>query len=75
MTHVTEEVMDKGGATSMIGGALLWIADKIDLVNVNDLLTCISLLVGVVWMCFKIRNEMLTNKIKKREYEEGSKLD
>jgi len=75
MTHETQELMDKGGATSMIGGALLWVMDKVNLLNVNDVLTGISLFVGIIWVCFKIRNEMLTNKLKRRELEKIDKLD
>ena len=74
MTH-TEEMMDKGGATSMIGGATLWVVDKLNLISVNDVLTGVSLLVGIIWVCFKIRNEMMTFKINKRNYEKTDKLD
>lgn len=69
MTTQAQEVMDKGGATSMISGALLWIADKFSLLNVNDVLTGISLFVGIIWVIFKIKNEMLTFKMKKREFD------
>jgi hypothetical protein len=75
MTHATTEVMDKGGMSAMVGGTLLWITDKLNLINVNDVLTGISLLVGIIWVCFKIRNETLTYKINKRELEKGDKLD
>ena len=75
MTNTVTAAMDKGGGASMIGGALLWITDKLEIINVNDVLTGVSLIVGIVWVCFKIRNETLTHKINKRKYDETNKLD
>lgn len=69
MPH-THELIDKGGATSMIGGSFLWIMDKLSLINVNDILTGVSLSVGIVWVVFKIRNEMLTYRINKKKHDE-----
>jgi hypothetical protein len=65
--------LDTGGGVSMLTGTTLWIVDKLNLMTVNDVLTGVSLFVGVIWVCFKIRNEMMLYKINKRNYDNGSK--
>jgi hypothetical protein len=65
--------LDTAGGASMATGTILWIVDKLNLMTVNDVLTGVSLFVGVIWVCFKIRNEMMLYKINKRNYDNGSK--
>ena len=75
MTQATETAFDTGGALSMAIGAVLWIFDKMHLLNVNDVLTGISLFIGIIWVFFKIRNEVITYKINKKKLDSLKKND
>lgn len=60
---------DAGGASSLITGTFLFIADKVHLLNVNDFLVGLTTLGGLVWMVYKIIGQRLDNRIKRQELE------
>jgi len=62
--------MDKGGLTMGAFGVGSWLVDKLNIMTVNDVLTGVSLLVGIIWVCFKIRNEIITYKLNKKKLDE-----
>ena len=66
----TTATIDSAGAGLTIGGVTLYIVDTLKIIPVNDILTGVSILLGIVWMIFKTKNEMLTFKLKKRKLDE-----
>ena len=68
MPHTT--TIDSAGAGLTIGGVTLYIVDTLKIIPVNDILTGVSILLGIVWMIFKIKNEILTFKLKKKKLDE-----
>lgn len=55
-----------GGAT-FIASISLKSMEWFNLANINDILTTISILGGLVWMVFKIKNARLDSKLKEKE--------
>ena len=62
-------IQDAGGGGSLLTGAFLYVINKIHLADINDLLIIATSLVGLVWVCFKIKGTILDNKIKKKTLE------
>ena len=50
------QTLDTAGGISMLTGTTLWVIDKLNLISVNDVLTGISLFIGIIWVCFKLSN-------------------
>ena len=66
-------MQNAGGGGSLITGALLYAINRIHLADINDLLIIITSLVGLVWVCFKIKGTILDNMIKKKTLEKDFK--
>ena len=58
-----------GGAT-FIASISLKSIEWLNLANINDFLTTVSIVGGLVWMLFKIKNARLDSKLKQKELNE-----
>jgi threonine/homoserine efflux transporter RhtA len=70
---MTNEAADVGGAGSLITGVILFIVDKVQLADINDILVTITTLGGAIWMVYKIVGQRMDNKIKKKKLDELEK--
>jgi len=67
---MSQDLADAGGASSLATGVVFYIAEALNMANINDVLTGLSLAGGLVWMGYKIAGQRLENKIKKEKLEE-----
>lgn len=67
---MSQDLADAGGASSLVTGVILYIAEALNIANINDVLTGLSLAGGLVWMGYKIAGQRLENKIKKEKLDE-----
>ena len=75
MTHEAAEVTkDTTGILGWIIGLGTYLIDKLQLMSINDLLTGISITVGIVWAIFKIIDTRLSIKIKKQTLKDNEQL-
>jgi hypothetical protein len=72
-------IQNAGGGGSLFTGALLWVINQVHLADINSLLITMTTLGGLVWLFFKVRGTILSNKgteldneIKRKQIEKDS---
>lgn len=60
-------IADYLGGTTFIASISLWSMEVFNLANINNILTTASLIGGLIWMVFKIKNARLDSKLKEKE--------
>ncbi len=63
-------IADYLGGVTFIASISLKSIEWFNLANINDLLTTVSIVGGLVWMVFKIKNARLDSKLKQKELDE-----
>jgi len=63
-------IADYLGGTTFIASISLYSMEWFNLVNINDILTTVSLLGGLFWLFYKIKNARLDSKLKQKELDE-----
>lgn len=75
MSNELKDIIDGSGFGTAIMSINLFIADRLNIVNVNQYLIAITSICGIIWVISKIRGQRLDNKLKQREldnYKEDS---
>jgi len=63
-------IADYLGGTTFIASISLYSMEWFNLININDVLTTISLVGGLFWLFYKIKNARLDSKLKQKELDE-----
>jgi len=63
-------IVDYLGGFTFIASISLKSMEWFNLANINDILTTVSILGGLVWLVFKIKNARLDSKLKQKELDE-----
>lgn len=67
MSNEVEAAADSVGATTTIMSVMMFIWDRLNVVDINQWLITVTSIGGIVWVVFKIRGQYLDNKLKQRE--------
>jgi hypothetical protein len=67
MSNEAEAVTDSLGATTTFMSVIMFIWDRLNVVDINQWLITVTSIGGIVWVVFKIRGQYLDNKLKQRE--------
>jgi hypothetical protein len=67
MSNEAEAVTDSLGATTTFMSVIMFIWDRLNVVDINQWLITVTSIGGIVWVVFKIRWQYLDNKLKQRE--------
>jgi hypothetical protein len=67
MSNEAEAVTDSLGATTTFMSVMMFIWDRLNVVDINQWLITVTSIGGIVWVIFKIRGQYLDNKLKQRE--------
>jgi hypothetical protein len=72
MTNEAEAAADSLGATTTIMSVMMFIWDRLNVVDINQWLITVTSIGGIVWVIFKIRGQYLDNKLKQRELDKDN---
>jgi hypothetical protein len=67
MSNEAEAAADSIGATTTLMSVMMFIWDKLNVVDINQWLITVTSIGGIVWVVFKIRGQYLDNKLKQRQ--------
>jgi hypothetical protein len=67
MSNEAEALTDSVGATTTFMSVIMFIWDRLNVVDINQWLITVTSIGGIVWVVFKIRGQYLDNKLKQRE--------
>jgi hypothetical protein len=67
MSNEAEAAADSIGATTTLMSVMMFIWDRLNVVDINQWLITVTSIGGIVWVVFKIRGQYLDNKLKQRE--------
>jgi hypothetical protein len=67
MSNEAEALTDSVGATTTFMSVIMFIWDRLNVVDINQWLITVTSIGGIVWVIFKIRGQYLDNKLKQRE--------
>jgi hypothetical protein len=67
MSNEAEAVTDSLGATTTFMSVMMFIWDRLNVVDINQWLITVTSIGGIVWVIFKIRGQYLDNKLKQRQ--------
>jgi hypothetical protein len=67
MSNEAEALTDSVGATTTLMSVMMFIWDRLNVVDINQWLITVTSIGGIVWVVFKIRGQYLDNKLKQRE--------
>lgn len=73
MSSEVSGVLDGGGFGTAIMSIVLFVADQLSVLDVNQYLITITSACGIVWIILKIRGSYLDNKLKKLDIKKESK--
>jgi hypothetical protein len=51
---------------------MMFVSDRLDVVNINQWLITVTSIGGIVWIAYKIRGQYLDNKLKQRELDKDN---
>jgi hypothetical protein len=72
MSSEVKAVADGAGFTTALTSVYLYIADKLNVIEVNQYLVTITSIGGLIWLVYKIRGQHLDNKIKKKQLDKDN---
>lgn len=72
MSVEVKNIIDGGGFGTAIMSIYLFIADKLNVVNINQWLITITSIGGIIWIAYRIRGQYLDNKLKERELDKDN---
>jgi hypothetical protein len=72
MSNEAEAAADSLGATTTIMSVMMFIWDRLNVVDINQWLITVTSIGGIVWVIFKIRGQYLDNKLKQRELDKDN---
>ena len=72
MSNELKDIIDGSGFGTAIMSINLFIADRLNIVNVNQYLIAITSICGIIWVISKIRGQRLDNKLKQRELDKDN---
>jgi hypothetical protein len=67
MSNEAEAAADSIGATTTLMSVMMFIWDRLNVVDINQWLITVTSIGGIVWVVFKIRGQYLDNKLKQRQ--------
>jgi hypothetical protein len=67
MSNEVEAVADSIGLSTALMSVMMFVSDRLDVVNINQWLITVTSIGGIVWVVFKIRGQYLDNKLKQRQ--------
>jgi hypothetical protein len=72
MSNEAEAAADSLGFTTTIMSVMMFIWDRLNVVDINQWLITVTSIGGIVWVVFKIRGQYLDNKLKQRELDKDN---
>jgi len=72
MSNEVEAAADSIGATTTIMSVMMFVWDRLNVVDINQWLITVTSIGGIVWVVFKIRGQYLDNKLKQRELDKDN---
>jgi hypothetical protein len=72
MSNEVEAAADSVGFTTTIMSVMMFIWDRLNVVDINQWLITVTSIGGIVWVIFKIRGQYLDNKLKQRELDKDN---
>ena len=73
MSGEVKDIIDGGGFGTAIMSVVLFVADKLSILDINQYLITITSACGIVWVILKIKGSYLDNKLKKLDIKKESK--
>ena len=62
--RIQQQIGDLMGGGTFIASISLYSMEWFNLININDILTTISLVGGLFWLFYKVKNSIKTGKLK-----------
>ena len=72
MSNEVEAAADSIGFSTTIMSVMMFVSDRLDVVNINQWLITVTSIGGIVWLGYKIRGQYLDNKLKQRELDKNN---
>lgn len=67
MSNEVEAAADSIGLSTALMSVMMFVSDRLDVVNINQWLITVTSIGGIVWIVYKIRGQYLDNKLKQRQ--------
>jgi hypothetical protein len=72
MSNEVEAAADSIGLSTALMSVMMFVSDRLNVVNINQWLITVTSIGGIVWVVFKIRGQYLDNKLKQRELDKNN---